>query len=185
MTPTQSFLEKMEILAVDDEWDVIETISEILEPARVDVAQDFETAMDKIRQTRYDLAILDIMGVNGIELLTACVRRDIPAVMLTANALNPESLMESIQKGAISYLSKEHLSDLDTLIYEILGAKNRGEPTWKLLFKKLGAHFNLRFGKNWKEKDQDFWDDFEKNWDISKGIQERLRHNRDIRDKGI
>lgn len=185
MTKSTSFLKGKHILAVDDEWDVIETIEEILDPAKVDIAQDYETASQMILQTRYDLAILDIMGVRGIKLLEECVRRDIPAVMLTANSLNPESLMESIKKGAISYLSKEHLSDLDTLINDLLGARNEGKPTWKLLFEKLGSHFNLRFGKNWKDNDKVFWDDFEKNWEISKGIQERLLHDQNIVDKGI
>lgn len=185
MTQINSFLKGKHILAVDDELDVIETIAEILEPAKIDVAHDYETASEKILQTRYDLAILDIMGVNGIKLLEECVKQDIPAVMLTANALNPESLMESIKKGAISYLSKEHLSELDVLINELLGSRNEGKPTWKLLYEKLSSHFNLRFGNNWKENDQAFWDDFEKNWEISKGIQERLLHDQNIVDKGI
>jgi len=185
MTKINSFLKGKHILAVDDELDVIETIAEILEPAKIDVASDYETASEKILQTRYDLAILDIMGVNGIKLLEECVKQDIPAVMLTANSLNPESLMESIKKGAISYLSKEHLSELDVLINELLSARNEGKPTWKLLFEKLGSHFNLRFGNNWKENDRAFWDDFEKNWEISKGIQERLLHDQNIVDKGI
>ena len=38
MTKTNSFLKGKHILAVDDEWDVIETIEEILDPAKVDVA---------------------------------------------------------------------------------------------------------------------------------------------------
>lgn len=182
---TDSFLKDKHILAVDDEWDVIETIQEILDDAKVDIAQDYETASEMILQTNYDLAILDIMGVNGIKLLEECVKRGIPAVMLTANAMNPESLMESIKKGAISYLSKEHLSDLDTLLNDLLGAKTEGKPTWKLLFEKLGSHFNLRFGKGWKKSNQDFWDDFEKNWDVSRGIQERLKNDPNIIDKGI
>lgn len=182
---TQSFLKDKHILAVDDEWDVIETIQEILDEADVDVAKDYETASEKILQTKYDLAILDIMGVNGIKLLEECVKRDIPAVMLTANAMNPDALMESIEKGAISYLSKEHLSDLDTLIDELMGARSKGKPTWKLLFEKLGSHFDLRFGKNWKDDNKAFWDDFEQDWKITRGIQERLRHNTNIIDKGI
>ncbi len=185
MTQINSFLKGKHILAVDDELDVIETIAEILEPAKIDSAHDYETASEKILQIKYDLAILDIMGVNGIKLLEECVKQNIPAVMLTANSLNPESLMESIKKGAISYLSKEHLSELDVLINELLSARNDGKPTWKLLFQKLGSHFNLRFGNNWKENDQAFWDDFEKNWEISKGIQERLLHDQNIVDKGI
>ena len=185
MTQTDSFLKDKHILAVDDEWDVIETIQEILDIAKVDIAQDYETASQKILNTQYDLAILDIMGVNGIKLLEECVKRDIPAIMLTANSLNPESLMESIKKGAISYLSKEHLSDLDSLINELLGAHNDGKPTWKLLFEKLGNHFNQRFGKGWKNDNKDFWNDYEKNWEVSRGIQERLLHDKKIIDKGV
>jgi DNA-binding NtrC family response regulator len=185
MTQNNSFLKDKHILAVDDERDVIETIQEILEEAKVDVALDYETASEKILETKYDLAILDIMGVNGIKLLEECVKRDIPAVMLTANAMNPESLMESIKKGAISYLSKEHLSELDSLIDELLGAQNQGKPTWKLLFNKLGNHFNQRFGKGWKNANIDFWNDFEKDWNVSRGIQERLLHDKNVIDKGI
>jgi CheY-like chemotaxis protein len=185
MAPTDSFLKGKHILAVDDEYDVLETIQEILEQARVDIAQDYETALEKIVQTRYDLAILDIMGVNGIKLLEECVKQDIPAVMLTANSLNPDSLMQSIKKGAVSYLSKEHLSELDSLLDELMGEKSKGRPTWKILFEKLGNHFNQRFGKGWKNENRDFWDEFEKNWEISKGIQERLRHKKNIIDKGI
>lgn len=185
MTKSASFLKGKHILAVDDEWDVIETIQEILGEAKVDVAQDYETASEKIIQTQYDLAILDIMGVSGIKLLEECVKRDIPAVMLTANSMNPESLMQSIKKGAVLYLSKEHLSDLDSLINDLLGSQNEGKPTWKLLFEKLGNHFDQRFGEGWKNDNKDFWNDFEKNWDVSRGIQERLRHNKNIIDKGI
>ncbi|NOX35354.1 MAG: response regulator [Deltaproteobacteria bacterium] len=185
MTQTDSFLKDKHILAVDDEWDVVETIQEILDEAKVDVAQDYETASQKIIQTQYDLAILDIMGVNGIKLLEECVKRDIPAVMLTANSMNPESLMQSIKKGAISYLSKEHLSELDSLINELMDAKDQGKPPWKFLFEKLGSHFNQRFGKGWKDDNKDFWSDFEKNWEVSRGIQERLLHNKNIIDKGI
>jgi len=185
MKQTDSFLKGKHILAVDDEWDVIETIQEILDEAKVDVAQDYETASEKILQTQYDLAILDIMGVNGIKLLEECVKRDIPAVMLTANSLNPDSLMQSIKKGAISYLSKEHLSELDSLINELLGAQNQAKPTWQLLFEKLGNVFNQRFGKDWKDENKDFWNEFEKNWEVSRGIQERLLHDKKIIDKGI
>jgi DNA-binding NtrC family response regulator len=166
MTQTDSFLKNKHILAVDDELDILETIEEILEDAKVDVAQDYDTASKKILETRYDLAILDIMGVNGIQLLEECVKRDIPAIMLTANSMNPESLVESIKKGAISYLSKEHLSVIDSLITELLSAQNQGKSAWKLLFAKLEGYFDKRFGKNWKDDDKEFWDKFDKNYYI-------------------
>ncbi|MCP3901865.1 MAG: response regulator, partial [Desulfobacteraceae bacterium] len=136
MTKTDSFLKNRHILAVDDELDVLETIQEILDDANIDVAQDYKTASKKIHETQYELAILDIMGVNGIKLLEECVAKGIPAIMLTANSMNPESLVDSIKKGAISYLSKEHLSVLDSLVTELLSAQQQGQSTWKLLFEK-------------------------------------------------
>lgn len=185
MTQTELFLKGKRILAVDDEKDIIETIVEILDGAIIDVAYDYETASDKINNNHYDVAILDIMGVNGIKLLEQAVKRNIPAVMLTANAMNPESLIQSIKKGAISYIPKEHLSELDSLLSDLLGAQNDGKPTWKLLFEKLGSTFNQRFGKNWKDENKEFWADFEKNHQVSRGIQERLLHDKKLIDKGI
>jgi len=164
MTQPDDFLKGKHILAVDDEKDVLETIQEILNDTKIDLAQDYDTASDMISKTRYDLAILDIMGVNGIQLLEECVARKIPAIMLTANSMNPSSLVASIKKGAISYLSKEHLSDLDSLINELLEAREEGKPTWKLLFNKLGSYFDKRFGNNWRDDDKEFWKKFNKTY---------------------
>ncbi|MEN8211840.1 MAG: response regulator [Thermodesulfobacteriota bacterium] len=166
MTQSADFLKDKHILAVDDEQDILETIQEILIDTKVDLAQDYETASNKISAIQYDLAILDIMGVNGIQLLEECVARKIPAIMLTANSMNPSSLVASIKKGAISYLSKEHLSDLDSLINELLGAREEGKPTWKLLFDKLGSYFDKRFGNNWKDDDKEFWEKFNKTYHV-------------------
>jgi len=185
MTATESFLKDKQILAVDDEEDILETIVDILDESEVDTARDYATASAKLKERRYDLAILDIMGVDGLQLLEEAVDREIPAVMLTAHAINPETLMESIQKGAISYLPKESLVDLDELLNDLLGAHHRGEPPWKLLFDKLGDYFDKRFGPDWKAKDNEFWSKFSRSYQIGKGIQERLKHDRNIIDKGI
>jgi DNA-binding response OmpR family regulator len=185
MTEKESFLKGLRILAVDDEEDILETIEEILDEARVDTARDYQSASQKIKKQKYDLAILDIMGVNGLQLLEEAVEREIPTVMLTAHAISPETLMESIQKGAISYLPKESLVDLDELLNALLAAHQRGEAPWKLLFEKLGGYFDKRFGPEWKEKDNEFWSKFSRSYQIGKGIQERLKHDRNILDKGI
>jgi len=185
MSEKESFLKGKHILAVDDEADVLETIEDLLEDSDVDTARDYESASQKIKERKYDLAILDIMGVDGLQLLTEAVQREIPTVMLTAHAISPDTLMESIQKGAISYLPKESLADLDDLLNALLEAFHRGEPPWKLLFDKLGNFFDERFGSDWKEKDRDFWTEFSRTYQIGKGIQERLKHDRRILDKGI
>jgi len=185
MSEKESFLKGKHILAVDDEVDILETIEEILEESKVYTARDYKSASQKIKERKYDLAILDIMGVDGLQLLAEAVKREIPTVMLTAHAISPDTLMESIQKGAISYLPKESLADLDDLLNELLAAFHRGEPPWKLLFEKLGDFFDERFGSNWKEKDRDFWSEFSRTYQIGKGIQERLKQDRRILDKGI
>ena len=74
MTKNESILKDKHILAVDDERDVLETIQEILDEANVDTAENYETASKKIIATKYDLAILDIMGVNGMQLLEEAVQ---------------------------------------------------------------------------------------------------------------
>jgi CheY-like chemotaxis protein len=181
----ESKLKGKRILAVDDEIDILETIEDILDEADIDKASDYESASRKIKNNRYDLAILDIMGVNGLELLEEAVERGIPAVMLTAHAINPQTLMESIRKGAISYLPKETLTDLDKLLEELVTAYEQGQPPWKLLFDRLGEYFNERFGPDWKEEDKAFWSEFSRTYQVGRGIQERLKHDERIIDKGI
>lgn len=185
MAEPESYIRGKHILAVDDEEDILETIEDILEEARIDRATDYNTASRKIRENRYDLAILDIMGVNGLKLLEETVAKGIPTVMLTAHAISPQTLMESIRKGAISYLPKETLAEIDVLLNTLLQAYERGEPPWKLLFEKLGGYFDKRFGADWQTVDPEFWSEFSRNNQVGKGIQERLRHDPRIRDKGI
>lgn len=185
MAADQSQLNGKRILAVDDEADILETIEDILDMATVETARDYESASEKIRSGTYDLAILDIMGVNGLALLEEAVAKGIPTVMLTAHAVNPETLMASIRKGAISYLPKETLIELDDLLEDLLAAQAAGKPPWKLLFDRLGTYFDERFGPDWKTKDEPFWSDFSRHWDVGRGIQERLKHDKRLLDKGI
>lgn len=181
----KSYLAGKHILAVDDESDILETIEDILHDCSVDTAQDYETASDKLRDNRYDLVVLDIMGVNGLKLLDEAVARNFPAVMLTAHAVNPETLVSSIRKGAIAYLPKETLSELDELLSAISRAHEEGEPPWKLLFEKLGDFFDKRFGPGWKDKEKAFWTEFDRTYAIGKGIQERLMHDERVTSKGV
>jgi DNA-binding response OmpR family regulator len=181
----ESYLAGKHILAVDDESDVLESITDILEDSRVDCAGSYESASEKLRTNRYDLVILDIMGVNGLKLLEEAVDRGFPAVMLTAHAVDPDTLMACIRKGAISYLPKETLPELDELLTAIFQAHEQGEPPWKLLFERLGKYFDERFGLGWKEKESSFWSEFEVTYQVGKGIQERLKHDKRILGKGV
>lgn len=154
---TSSRLKGLRVLAVDDEEDILDTIADVLDEAEVDRARSYEEAVEKVQNERYDLAILDIMGVNGLTLLTETVNKGIPTVMLTAHAMNPETLKTSITKGALSYLPKEELSNLPTFVDDLLEAVESGSSTWKRLFDRLGKAFEKSFGAGWEKDDPEFW----------------------------
>jgi CheY-like chemotaxis protein len=108
----------------------------------------------------YDVVILDIMGVNGFELLKNSVARGFPSVMLTAHAITPEALKKSIELGAVSFLPKEMIKELKELLEEVvLGGGKR--LWWLRSLQKAGPYFDRKFGSDWKEKDK-FFKDFEK-----------------------
>ena len=174
MTASTSHLKGLYILAVDDEVDTLETIEDILDESLIDRAMDYTTASQKIQNTDYDLVILDIMGVDGLTLLEETVKRGIPAVMLTAHALNPETLGISLHKGAISYLPKEELANLDEFLNELLDTVKKGKPPWKLLFKRFGDFFATHFGSEWhdeghwenvlRKENKKYWDEIERKY---------------------
>ncbi len=185
MNETTPWLQKKRVLAVDDEPDILETIADILDMTALDTARDYDAASVKISNNHYDLVILDIMGVNGLQLLEESVARGMPTIMLTAHAINPETLMASIQKGALSYLPKETLAELDIFLNDLFAAESRGIPPWKLLFDRLGDFFDKRFGVGWRDNHQDFWADFNRTYSVSRGIRERLLRDENLRDKSV
>ena len=156
---TDSPLKDKHILVVDDEPDVLEFVEEALDFCLIDKADNYETARQYIQNYIYDIVILDIMGVNGFELLQDSASKGFPTVMLTAHALTPESLKKSIKLGAVSFLPKDRLPELREYLEDVV--VSGGKPVWQNLFHKLGSYFSRRFGPDWKEKDK-FFQEFEK-----------------------
>lgn len=185
MAERNPYLKGKKILAVDDEEDILSTLVEALEEAHVDRAADYESALKLIEENNYDLAILDIMGVYGLKLLEKTVEKSIPTVMLTAHALSADTLLASIRKGAIFYLPKEKLVEIDTILNQLLASMASGQPTWIMLFDMLGDFFDEKFGPDWKNKDKEFWSEFSRTYHISKGMQSRLSHDEKVLSKGI
>ena len=146
------------ILVVDDEPDVLETVEGELDMCLVHKAQDYETALQYLLSYTYDVVILDIMGVNGFELLKNAVLRGFPAVMLTAHALTPDALKKSMKLGAVSFLPKEKMGDLVDLLEDVVTDGHKS--VWVKFFDRFGAYFSIRFGPDWKEKDK-FFKEFE------------------------
>ncbi|MBC7806781.1 MAG: response regulator [Akkermansiaceae bacterium] len=101
------------ILAVDDEPNIVRLIQVNLERDgyTVETANNGAQALAKIRQSRPDLLVSDVMmpEMDGFELL-ANIRRDpmladLPVIMLTAKAQDRD-VMEGYTRGADMYLTK-------------------------------------------------------------------------------
>ncbi|MEE4364379.1 MAG: universal stress protein [Desulfotignum sp.] len=157
---TQDLLKDRRILVVDDEPDILETIEELMDMCILDTAGSFETARKKLDETAYDLAILDIMGVNGYEILALAKEKDLPALMLTAHALTPENLKESIKKGADAYIPKDELANLQTHVADVIRTRIQGNQGYGACFSKLKPFFDKSFGSGWQDKDKTFWNSF-------------------------
>ena len=130
--------EDLRILIVDDEPDVLDTLEELLTMHRVVKAGTFEEAKRQMETQQFDLAILDIMGVNGYELLDMAVARKVTAVMFTAHALSPEDTMKSFRGGAAYYVPKDKMGEMPEIIAKIWQAKQKGQTLvpLKMYFKR-------------------------------------------------
>jgi DNA-binding NtrC family response regulator len=155
---TETILKDKAILVVDDEPDILDSIAEQLDMCRIYRAKDYEIALQLLAASKFDIVILDVMGVRGFELLKKSVSKGFPTVMLTAHAMTPEALKESIQLGAVSFLPKEMMAELDTYLTDVVTGSKK--VVWKNLLDKLGDYFERQFGADWKEKD-DFFKKFE------------------------
>ncbi|UCE52184.1 MAG: response regulator [Desulfobacterales bacterium] len=171
---SDDILKGKKILIVDDEIDVLESLEDLLDECDLDTASSFESAKELLESKLYDAAILDIMGVKGFDLLEIATEKKIPALMLTAHGLNPDNLVGSIKLGAKSYIPKEKMSEIDIYLKEIFIAQKKGIEKSGNWFSRLGSFFDNRFGPGWKHKDKKFWDEFDKNFVVTKDELEKI-----------
>lgn len=151
------------ILIVDDEKDVLETLTELLTLCKIDTASSFKEAKTLLETNKYNIVILDIMGVQGHDLLKIAVERDIPALMLTARALNQESLTKSVENGAAYFVPKEKMADIAVFVADVLVARDKNKNPWVKWYERLASTFDIIFtGPNWREQENKFW---KKPWD--------------------
>jgi CheY-like chemotaxis protein len=153
-----SFLSGKKVLVVDDEPDVLDTIQDLLPMCDMVTASSYEEAKRLLESQSFDIAILDIMGVSGYELLDICAAKDITAVMLTAHAVSQKHIQKSYIRGAAYYIPKEEMSGLEVFLTDVLQAKEKGQNTWAGWYKRFFNFCERRFGKDWVEKDKDFLD---------------------------
>ncbi len=148
----KKLLEGKKVLIVDDEADVLQTLKELLSICHVKETDSFKKAKELLETQHFDVAILDIMGVDGYKLLKIANSRDVIAVMLTAHALSPENVIKSYKKGAASYIPKEEMANITTFLNDILEAKDKGKHPWWRWLERFGPFFNERFGSDWEKK---------------------------------
>ena len=145
------------LLIVDDERDIHETLTDLLQLCKIDSASSFEEAKKFLEHYDYDLVVLDIMGVKGFDLLEIANNRNIPALMLTAHSLNVESLTKSMRQGAAYFVPKEKIAEIATYVADVLEAKERNKNPWKRWFDRLTGYFDTTFtGPNWREQEKEF-----------------------------
>ena len=154
----EKMLKGKRVLIVDDEPDVLELLTELLDMCKLDPASSFEEAKELLENNYYHIAVLDIMGVQGYELLEIANKRGIPALMLTAHAISEEHLKKSIQKGASFYVPKDEINNIATFVADVLEAKEKNRNAWSKWYERLSGFCDRRFGPNWKEQDPEFWD---------------------------
>jgi DNA-binding NtrC family response regulator len=147
------------ILIVDDEPDILETLEEILTMCDSVKASSFEEAEKYLKTEYFDIAVLDIMGVDGYKLLDLATQREVMAVMLTAHALSPEDTVKSYKKGAASYVPKEEISNIVTYLNDVLEAREQGKGFWWRWLDRFGDFYDRKFGLGWKDRDKEFWEE--------------------------
>jgi CheY-like chemotaxis protein len=155
-----NLLEGKKVLLVDDEPDVLDTLEDLLSMCQIAKASHFKAAQDLLESQHFDLAVLDIMGVSGYELLEICTERRVIAVMLTAHALSPDNLIKSYKKGAASFLPKEEMVNIASFLNDVLEAIAEGKNPWVRWYERMSSFWEKKFGPYWKASDKNFWEKF-------------------------
>ncbi len=154
-------LKGKKILIVDDEPDVLETLEDLLESCKVVKAATFEEAKKQLEAQAFDMAILDIMGVDGYRLLEIAAKKKVTPVMLTAHALSPEDTVRSFRAGAAHFIPKDKITEIATFLNDIIGEKTGSKTLLSKWLERMDSYYSEKFGRNWKEDDREFWSKFD------------------------
>jgi len=148
----EKLLESKRILVVDDEPDVLDTLEDLLPMCVLKKATTFEQAKELLENQYFDMAILDIMGVHGYELLKICNEKSVIGVMLTAYAMTPEDIKKSYEDGAASFVPKEEMANITTFLADIYEAREKGKSLWWRWFDRLADYCERKFGPDWQKE---------------------------------
>ena len=150
-------LDLKRILIVDDEPDVLDTLEELLSVCDVVKATTFQEAKEHLETQYFDIALLDIMGVDGYGLLKIAKKRKVLGVMLTAHALSPAETRLAYERGAALYVPKDKIAQITTYLNDVLEAREKKGHTWFRWLERFGHYYEEKFSPEWKKEDEDFW----------------------------
>ena len=108
----------LEILVVDDEADIRDLVSGVLEDEgyAVRTAADSTSALDAIEDRRPSLVLLDVWlqgsKLDGLQLLEQVKRRDptLPVIMISGHG-NLDTAVAAIREGAVDFIEKPFQAD--------------------------------------------------------------------------
>jgi len=158
---SKNLLEGKKILMVDDEPHVLETLEELLSMSDITKATSFDEAKELLQNQYFDLAILDIMGVDGYRLLEIANERKVITIMLTAHALSVQNTIKAYQQGAASYIPKDEMANIHIYLNDILEAEEKGKHFWWRWLDRFASIYDKKFGPEWRDSDKEFWEKFD------------------------
>jgi DNA-binding NtrC family response regulator len=134
-------------------------MSDILEGKVILIVDDEPDILDSLKE------LLDIMGVNGLELMELTYEIGIPALILTAHALSSKNFVKALRGGAYAYIPKHEMTNIADFLAEmieaseIMKAKETSRERPNKWFKKLTSCFDKAFGLSWKDKHKEDLED--------------------------
>ncbi|OWY63365.1 response regulator [cyanobacterium TDX16] len=132
VTQLQYNLKQFLVLAVDDDEDNLELLSELLQfvDCSFITAEDGETAITFAQQYHPDMILLDMMlpGISGVEVVKSLQQnpqtKDIPIVAVTAIA-RAESQQCFLESGCLECVTKPYsIDELENIIHCYLPNQN-------------------------------------------------------------
>lgn len=140
------------ILIVEDEKNISDLIKDTISLAHYeyDCSYDGEDALNKIKENKYDLILLDIMlpKIDGFEIIEKIKTIDTPIIFLSAkNDVN--SIVKGLKGGGIDYITKP-FEPLELLARIELRISKTKENIYK--FKNITVNLNTREVIKDKEK---------------------------------
>ena len=151
---------KANILIIDDEVDLCQSLLELLEEQeyKVFIAHSGREGLTKVKENLPDLVLLDIMmsGIDGIETLEKIrtIDKDVSVIMLTAYQ-TVETAVQAMKLGAYDYISKPfNFEELKIIIRRALQARNLSKEVISLRHQiREKFSFNNIVGKSDKMKE--------------------------------